>query len=61
MPDPEIPRFDVVGRSEPKVDAYALVTGKPVFVEDMEADGSLHVAFLPSPQAHARITSIDLR
>jgi len=59
MPDPDTSRFDVVGRSETKVDAYALVTGKPVFVEDIDAGDSLHLAFLHSPHAHARITSID--
>jgi len=60
MSDSEIPRFDVVGHNEPKVDAHALITGKPVFVADMELDGSLHIAFLTSPHAHARITDIDV-
>ena len=59
MPDQTIPRFEVVGHSEPKVDAYALVTGKPVFVEDADVDGSLHIAFLTSPHAHARVIAID--
>jgi CO/xanthine dehydrogenase Mo-binding subunit len=60
MTEPDTPRFDVVGRSETKVDAYALVTGKPVFAGDIDAGDSLHLAFLHSPHAHARITSIDV-
>ncbi len=60
MPDPVDPRrFAVVGHNEPKVDAYALVTGKPVFAGDASSDGALHIAFLASTHAHARITSID--
>ncbi|MEA3501203.1 MAG: aldehyde oxidase, partial [Actinomycetota bacterium] len=59
MPDRTVPHFEVVGRSETKVDAYALVTGKPVFVEDTDVAGSLHIAFLLSPHPHARIIEID--
>ncbi len=59
MPDRTLPRFEVVGHSETKVDAYALVTGKPVFVEDIDVAGSLHIAFLTSPHPHARIVEID--
>ena len=59
MPDRTVPHFKVVGHSETKVDAYALVTGKPVFVEDIDVVGSLHIAFLTSPHPHARIVAID--
>jgi probable selenate reductase molybdenum-binding subunit len=52
-------KFEVVGKSEIKLDGRALVTGKPVFVGDRELPEMLHVAILHSPHAHARITSID--
>jgi CO/xanthine dehydrogenase Mo-binding subunit len=52
-------RFVVVGQSERRVDGYALVTGKPVFVGDLDLPGMLHLALLGSPHAHARITSIS--
>ena len=56
---PERPRFAVVGKSERKVDGYALVTGKPVFVADLRLPGTLRVEILGSPHAHARIVRID--
>jgi putative selenate reductase molybdopterin-binding subunit len=53
-------KFEVVGHSERRVDGYALVTGKPVFVADAPVrPGTLHLALLTSPHAHARIRSID--
>lgn len=53
-------KFDVVGTSAHKVDGRALVTGKPVFVDDLpKRTGLLHVALLTSPHAHALIKSID--
>lgn len=53
-------KFNVVGTSLHRVDGRALVTGKPVFVDDLpKRDGVLHIALLTSPHAHARIRSID--
>ncbi|MDX1448187.1 MAG: molybdopterin cofactor-binding domain-containing protein [Acidimicrobiia bacterium] len=37
----------------------ALVTGKGQYVDDVKLTGMLHAAFVRSPYAHARITSID--
>ena len=51
--------FAVVGRNERKVDGRALVTGQPVFVDDLHLPDTLHVKILGSPHAHARIVSID--
>jgi len=50
--------FNVVGRSERRVDGKALVTGRPVFAGDLELPGMLHIAVLGSPHAHARIMGI---
>lgn len=53
-------KFAVVGHSEHRVDGRALVTGRPVFVDDLPAPpGLLHLAVLHSPHPHARITAID--
>src|ERR1700751_463615 len=37
-----------------------LLTGRALFVNDVERAGMLHVAFLRSPHAHARVGAIDL-
>lgn len=53
-------KFEVVGVSSHRIDGRGLVTGKPMFVDDLpKRSGLLHIALLTSPHAHARITSID--
>ena len=52
--------FKVVHQSVKKVDALALALGKPLFVSDFKPADALYAKFLWSPQAHARIKSIDL-
>ena len=52
--------FDVVGKSERKVDGLGLVTGRPRFVDDIRLPETLSVKILGSPHAHARIVSIDV-
>jgi carbon-monoxide dehydrogenase large subunit len=37
-----------------------LLTGRALFVDDVQLPGMLHVAFVRSPLAHARIRSIDI-
>ncbi|KAA3645679.1 MAG: xanthine dehydrogenase family protein molybdopterin-binding subunit [Chloroflexi bacterium] len=37
-----------------------LLTGQALFVDDVNLPGMLHVAFVRSPYAHARITGIDV-
>ena len=36
-----------------------LLTGQAIFIDDIDLPGMLHIAFLRSPLAHARIKSID--
>jgi len=50
---------DYIGKPEQKVDGVKLVTGKPVFCDDLKMDGMLYAALLTSPHAHARIKKID--
>ncbi len=52
-------KFKVVGKSVPKVDAFSLALGKPLFADDIELRGMLHTKILWSPHAHARIKNID--
>ena len=50
-----------VGRSIPRVEDSALLTGRGCFIDDLGVrPGTLHAAFLRSPHAHADIVSIDL-
>ena len=44
-----------------KVDAKALVTGKPVYTDDLAPKDSLIVKVLRSPHAHALIKAIDVK
>jgi putative selenate reductase molybdopterin-binding subunit len=59
MAETKKPHFNVVGKSERKVDGVPLVTGKPKFVADVDLPETLHVKILRSPHAHARIVEID--
>jgi putative selenate reductase molybdopterin-binding subunit len=56
---PKTKSYQVVGKSEPKVDAIKLAQGKPAFTADIELRGILHAKVLHSPHAHARISRID--
>ena len=42
-----------------KKDAYALLSGKPVYTDDLAPADCLVIKLLRSPHAHARIKSID--
>jgi len=49
-----------VGRSIPRVEDAALLTGKGRFIDDLAVrPGTLHAAILRSPHAHADIVSIE--
>ena len=47
------------GQSVPRVEDAALLTGRGQFADDVSAPGQLHVVFLRSPHAHARIAALD--
>jgi aerobic carbon-monoxide dehydrogenase large subunit len=49
-----------VGRSMPRREDHRLLIGQGQYVADLELPGMLHVAFIRSPLAHARIRSVDL-
>lgn len=51
----------VVNQAIPKIDSMALVTGKPVYTQDLAPANCLIVKVLRSPHAFARILEIDTR
>jgi carbon-monoxide dehydrogenase large subunit len=49
-----------LGRARPRKEDARLVTGQANFTDNIVLPGMLHVAYVRSPMAHARITSVDL-
>ncbi|MBI2615649.1 MAG: xanthine dehydrogenase family protein molybdopterin-binding subunit [Gemmatimonadetes bacterium] len=49
----------MIGRSPPRNEDAALLTGRALFVDDVHLEGMLHVAFLRSDHAHARLIAVD--
>ena len=47
------------GQSVRRIEDPALVTGRGQYTDDVTLPGQLHLVFLRSPYAHARITAID--
>ena len=48
-----------IGRSVPRPNLARLTQGRAQYVSDVVLPRMAHVAFVRSPHAHARITSID--
>jgi carbon-monoxide dehydrogenase large subunit len=49
-----------IGKSVPRPNARKLVEGRGQFVDDIVLPRMVHVAFVRSPHAHARITGVDV-
>ncbi|HEY6786717.1 MAG TPA: xanthine dehydrogenase family protein molybdopterin-binding subunit [Trebonia sp.] len=49
-----------LGRARLRKEDYRLITGQTNWTDNITLPGLLHVAFLRSPYAHARITSVDV-
>jgi len=49
-----------VGRSLRRREDRKFLTGRGRYVDDVKLPGTLHLAILRSPHAHARISGIDL-
>jgi len=60
---PDVPvshaTYRVIGTPRPKVDAYARVTGRALYADDIMLPRMVYGRLLRSPHAHARILSID--
>lgn len=54
-------RSPQVGRSLPRREDARLLRGQGQYIADLVLPGMLHVAFVRSPVAHARIVSVDLQ
>lgn len=52
-------QFSVLGKKVPRKDAIGKVKGEARYVPDIQLPNMLHVKFLRSPHAHARIKGID--
>src|SRR5712692_8066790 len=50
--------YKIIGTPRPKVDAYAKVTGRALFADDIMLPRMLYGRLLRSPYPHARILSI---
>jgi carbon-monoxide dehydrogenase large subunit len=48
------------GRSIPRVEDDALLRGEGRFADNVRAEGELHIAFVRSPHAHARIRGVEV-
>jgi aerobic carbon-monoxide dehydrogenase large subunit len=53
-------RAPELGRPRPRKEDARLVTGQTNWTDNIVLPGMLHMAFLRSPYAHARITSVDV-
>jgi CO/xanthine dehydrogenase Mo-binding subunit/aerobic-type carbon monoxide dehydrogenase small subunit (CoxS/CutS family) len=49
-----------IGRDAPRLEDPALLSGRGVYVADVNPPGLLHAAVLRSPHPHARIVSVDV-
>ncbi|MFM8946847.1 MAG: hypothetical protein ACKOJC_09105, partial [Actinomycetota bacterium] len=49
----------MIGERVVRTEDPALVTGHGTFIDNLVLDGALHVVYVRSTMAHARITSID--
>jgi len=51
--------YEYVGKSPVRLDARSKVTGRAIFIEDMQLKGMLYGKVLRSKYPHARIVKID--
>lgn len=51
--------YHVIGKKVDRVEDYRLLTGTAQYLDDLNFPRALHVTFVRSPHAHARILSID--
>jgi carbon-monoxide dehydrogenase large subunit len=51
--------FRYLDKAVPRTEDYRLLTGYGRYLDDIEIAGALHVSFVRSPHAHARIVSVD--
>lgn len=52
--------FNVIGKPLPRKEDRRFLTGRGRYLDDIDLPGTVHVCFVRSPYAHARILSIDI-
>jgi CO/xanthine dehydrogenase Mo-binding subunit len=60
LPLPPWTSTTVVGRRQPRIDAYARVSGSATYTFDVSLPGMLHVAIVRCPHGHALVKRVDL-
>jgi aerobic carbon-monoxide dehydrogenase large subunit len=55
----EVPTGKSMGQSLRRKEDPRLITGRATYVDDLALPGTLHAAIVRSPEAHAKIVSID--
>ena len=50
----------MIGASQPRVEDRRLLTGAGRYVGDVDLPGALHVGYVTSTVAHARLASVDV-
>ena len=55
----DTPSFTAIGKSLPRTEDHRLLRGHGRFLDDINVANALHVCFVRSPYAHAKILSID--
>ncbi|MBV9894741.1 MAG: xanthine dehydrogenase family protein molybdopterin-binding subunit [Chloroflexi bacterium] len=53
-------KFTYIGQPMPVIEDRRFVRGRGRYINDLELPGMLHVAIVPAPVAHARLTSVDV-
>ena len=51
--------FETVGKSFPRHESIAKVTGQATYTDDLQVPGVVYGRILRSPYAHARVVQID--
>ena len=59
-PSPEKDKFEIIGKSTPRIDGKKIVTGQAPYTHDIRLRGMLCGKILRSPHACAEIISMDL-
>ena len=60
VPSPEKDKFEIIGKSTPRIDGEKIVTGRAPYTHDIKLRGMLYGKILRSPHASAEIISMDL-
>ena len=53
-------KFKIIGKRQPKVDAWERVSGKAKYASDIYLPGMLYARILRSPYPHAKVVKIDV-